>query len=83
MYLLRGWADLSQSKKNKGAFGLPSTLDSKSSFESSSRKFERLTILQVSLESLRKSRRQRQQKRHRIKGFISRTVAVHVRYKSL
>lgn len=65
-----GWS-LSQSKKNKGVFGLPSTLDSISSFESSSRKFERLTILQVSLESLRKPRRQRQQKRQWIKGFLN------------
>ena len=39
--------------------------------------------LLVSLGSLSKPRRRRQQERHQTKGLMSRTVAVHVRYKSL
>ena len=34
------------------------------------------------LGSLSKSRRRRQRDRHQIKGFMNKTIAVHVRYKS-
>ena len=36
-----------------------------------------------SLGNLSKPRRQRQRERHQTKGLMSRTIAVHVRYKSL
>ena len=38
---------------------------------------------QEQLGTLRKTRRQRQRERHQTKGSMSRTIAVHVRYKSL
>jgi len=37
----------------------------------------------VLIESLRKPRRQRQRDLHQTKSLMSRTIAVHVRYKSL
>ena len=40
-------------------------------------------LLRYSLGSLSKPRRRRQRERHKTKGLMSRTIAVHVRYKSL
>ena len=36
----------------------------------------------VLIATLRKTRRKRQRERHQTKGLMSRTIAVHVRYKS-
>ena len=42
-----------------------------------------VVCLRSLLGNLRKPRRQRQRERRQTKGLISRTIAVHVRYKSL
>ena len=38
--------------------------------------------MRVTLGTLRKTRRQRQRERHKTKGLMSKTIAVHVRYNS-
>ena len=45
--------------------------------------FYRAAVSTQSLKSLSKPRRQQQPERHQTKGLISKTIAVHVRYKSL
>ena len=42
-----------------------------------------VVIIRIKIGTLSKPRRQRQQKRHQTKGLMSRTITVHVRYKSL
>ena len=46
-------------------------------------KFYRAAVSTQSLKSLSKPRRQQQPERHQTKGLMSKTIAVHVRYKSL
>ena len=41
------------------------------------------TVVVVTTGSLSKPRRRRQRERHQTKGLMSRTIAVHVRYKFL
>ena len=43
---------------------------------------ERLIVGLILSETLRKTRRQRQQECHQTKGLMSKTIAVHVRYDS-
>ena len=42
-----------------------------------------ICVLRLIIGSLSKPRRRRQRERHQTKGLMSRTIAVHVRYKSL
>jgi len=45
--------------------------------------FDENSVREITSGSLGKPRRRRQRERHQTKGLLSKTIAVHVRYKSL